>query len=200
MLVESVGSALIVGKLRGGKLKHIFNTQLKKVECIVAAAVIQALASFAVARELTPYWEIINNNVILIQLFVYVLLLIGCLSNLHLKGMPLIILGIILNFIVIMANGGRMPVDISSIKLMLSAESVEMLQNTKSFTHVAANESTRFLFLADIIHIKRPYPLPKSLSVGDIFMMVGIFSIIYKGLLNVGSSRNKKIFRYNHHL
>lgn len=184
MLVESVGSALVVGKLRGGKFKNLLNIEIKRSEWIISAAILQSLAALIVSKELTPWWELIKNNGIWIQLVVYGLLLWGTLANTHLNGIRLILFGITLNFIVIMANGGRMPVDIRGIEQMLSAESIEMLKSSKSFTHVAANESTRLLFLGDIIHFKRPYPLPKALSIGDILMMFGIFALIYRGLFN----------------
>jgi len=40
---------------------------------------------------------------------------------------------------------------------------------------VAVSKDTKFVYLADIILIPRPYPLPKILSLGDIFLMIGVF-------------------------
>lgn len=199
MLVEPVGSALIVGKLKGGKINYILNIEINGLMLIILAALIQSVATVIVSKEITPYWQSIKDNGIWLQLIVYALLIWGGIVNLRLKGMSLIIFGIILNFIVIMANGGRMPVNISGVEHLLSEESISVLQNAKSLTHIAANDSTKFLFLGDIIHLKRPYPLPKSLSIGDIFMMIGIFRLIFKALLNDVYIKSKKIFRYNHH-
>ena len=197
MLAEPVSSALVIGKLRGGRLKNLLSLKINWVFLIIAAALLQSLGAIIVAKELTPYWKIINDYGIWLQLAVYILLFCGVIKNFGLEGMPLVFLGILLNFIVIMSNGGRMPVDINGIEHMLSMESLNILQNGKSLTHIAASESTKFLFLGDIIHLKRPYPLPKSLSIGDIFMMIGIFKLIYKGLLYETYTNHIKLFKYN---
>ncbi|QUH24701.1 DUF5317 domain-containing protein [Serpentinicella alkaliphila] len=199
MLAEPVSSALVIGKLRGGKLNNLLRLKINWMVLIIIAALVQSLGAIIVAKELTPYWKLINDYGIWLQLVVYILLFCAVIKNYHLKGMSFILIGILLNFIVIMSNGGRMPVDIKGIEHMLSAESLNILQNAKSLTHVAASESTKFLILGDIIHLKRPYPLPKSLSIGDIFKMIGIFKLIYKGLFNEKYKKRIKLFKYNLH-
>ncbi|ABR49819.1 conserved hypothetical protein [Alkaliphilus metalliredigens QYMF] len=184
MLVESVGSSLILGKLRGGELKNILDIQISRVEFIVGAALIQSAAAWVVAKEIEPLWQMINANGLWVQLTVYILLFWGLAANIGQRGFSLIGVGVLLNFIVIMANGGRMPVDISGIQHMISQESIDILQNAKSLTHIAANETTRIWILGDIIHLRRPYPMPKSLSIGDVFMMIGIFILIQGKILN----------------
>lgn len=87
--------------------------------------------------------------------------------------MKLFLIGVILNFIVIFGNGGKMPVSLNGINGIY--QEVELPERTYDIKHVALNKDTKFIYLADIILIPRPYPLPKILSIGDIFIILGTF-------------------------
>ena len=188
MLAESVGSALLVGKLQGGRMKYLLNIELEKWWLLVGAAFVEFTASFIRAREIEPLWRWVDEQVLVLQLISYGLLLTGLLYNRKHKGIRWIILGVLLNLIVIIVNGGRMPVEVAGFDRDIYHVSLMLLESGKDLTHKAADDSTRLIFLADIIHFRKPYPLPKSLSIGDILMMVGLFHFIRYGMLK-GSGR-----------
>ena len=50
--------------------------------------------------------------------------------------------------------------------------------------HMGINKNTKFKYLADIILIPKPYPLPKIISIGDIFLMSGIFMFFQEETFN----------------
>ena len=183
MLVESVGSALLISKLQGGKLGNLVNVHIKKWWLFTGAAFIEFSASIIRAREIEPLWRWLDNNVLWLQLASYGLLIAGLLYNRKWKGIRWILIGVVLNFVVIMANGGRMPVEVTGFDPQVYHTSLETLASGKDLTHGMANESTRLLFLADIIHLKKPYPLPKSLSIGDVLMMMGVFFYVRSQVL-----------------
>ena len=93
--------------------------------------------------------------------------------NIEKKYMRLLLIGILLNLIVIAGNGGKMPVSLNGLKGM----HVETALPHREFDikHIGITENTKFKYLADIILIPKPYPFPKILSIGDIFLMLGIF-------------------------
>lgn len=179
MLIEAILLPLIIGKLKGGKFKNLLEITIRFWWLITIAGLIEFVTSWIRAKEIVPIWQYIDHNVLWIQLLTYTLLIIVLSFNIKEKGFVLIMLGLLMNFAVIMLNHGRMPVDIQGIKQMISMESLEYLKSGKDLTHMIASESTRLWFLGDIIHIKKPYPLPKSISIGDIFLAAGVFRFIY---------------------
>jgi hypothetical protein len=87
-----------------------------------------------------------------------------------------------------------MPVDISSVDPIIYQEKIAILQSGRDLVHTVLDETTTFGFLGDVIHLEKPYPLPKTLSIGDVFMMIGVFTFIQrKMLVGINISENEKI-------
>lgn len=182
MFVEAVIIPIIIGRLRKGNIKNLLNIYIDKWWIIVIAGMTEFIATLIRAKELRN-WNLVNDNIFWIHLVIYLLLITALCFNINKKGFTLILIGIVLNFIVIMFNGGRMPVDISNIEHLMSESSLQYLKSGKDLTHVIADNSTKLLALGDIIHIPKPYPLPKTLSIGDAIMMVGIFRFIQEKMI-----------------
>ncbi len=83
-------------------------------------------------------------------------------------------LGTFLNFIVIMLNGGQMPV---SQEALIKAGIPEQI-NDEIITHTIIAKDTVLKFLGDIFILPKPYPRPKVFSAGDVFLAVGVFIYI----------------------
>lgn len=99
------------------------------------------------------------------------------------KGFWLIFTGVALNFLVMAANGGRMPVSLEAVSV-LDPVYTEMLQSGTAVTkHMLMDESTRLAFLGDIIPLTSPYPRDQAISIGDVIMNVGIFVFIQQLML-----------------
>ncbi|WFA07951.1 DUF5317 domain-containing protein [Tissierella sp. Yu-01] len=163
MFIEPTVLSILIGKLRGGYFRNIENVQIKGWYLLIVAALIQVLLSlFKVSEYLLLFISITYMLIILISLI-----------NIKKSYMKLFLIGVILNFIVIFGNGGKMPVSISGIKGI--HQETTLPERTYDIKHVALNKDTRFIYLADIILIPRPYPLPKILSIGDIFIMIGTY-------------------------
>jgi len=96
----------------------------------------------------------------------------------YIKTIVFIIFGIgaLLNLIVILINGLKMPIRLIKSK---EKEIKESLINDKTplelFPHTLINNKTRLWFLGDIIHLKSSR---RILSIGDIFMLIGVISYV----------------------
>jgi hypothetical protein len=91
------------------------------------------------------------------------------------KGFWWILAGVALNFLVMLVNGGQMPVSMDAASV-LDSHYVQMLQDgTADSKHTLLTESTRLPFLADIIPLTSPYPRTQVISIGDVIMNFGIF-------------------------
>jgi hypothetical protein len=91
------------------------------------------------------------------------------------KGFWWIFVGVALNFLVMLVNGGKMPVSLEAASVLDPVYS-EMLKNgTVVSKHILLTDSTRLPFLGDIIPLTSPYPRSQVISIGDVIMNVGIF-------------------------
>ncbi len=171
MIIESIGSSLIVGLLRGGKFSNMKDGEIHKWYFIVASFFVEFTAVFLTEKG----YQVISNYIFLIHFISYTLLFIGISFNIGRLSFKLILLGTLLNFIVIMLNGGQMPVSETAMIKAGLADDLKALLQGDIVTHTIITKNTILHFLGDIIVLPKPYPRPKVLSLGDLFMAVGVF-------------------------
>jgi hypothetical protein len=166
MIVPGVFLGVIVGLLRGGKLERLGELGLKALPVVWLALALR-LSVGILARQGFIYaaW---------VQVVAYLLFFGAVGMNLSVGGMKLFGLGSLLNFIVIVMNGGAMPVS-------PQAMAVAGLSGQPAGTHMLMTAETPLWFLADIIPVWMP--LPNVISVGDILIVVGIFIFIQRRML-----------------
>ena len=170
MIVEGLGTSLIVGKLRGGRFSHMKDAEIHKWYLIVSAFLVEFIAVFLSNKG----YQLVSNNILAIHFISYSLLFSGIYFNISKLSFKLIMLGTFLNFIVIMLNGGQMPV---SQEALIKAGIPEQI-NDEIITHTIIAKDTVLKFLGDIFILPKPYPRPKVFSAGDVFLAVGVFIYI----------------------
>ncbi|ABO67101.1 Conserved hypothetical protein [Geobacillus thermodenitrificans NG80-2] len=126
-------------------------------------------------------WIAKMSNVIF--LLVYITGLVFLWLNRHQPGLPVIFAGVLLNFIVMAANGGRMPVSVEAAQF-LGREYIEALKAGLYAKHQAITSDTLLPFLGDIIPLSPPYPRQQVISIGDVVMNVGAFLFIQHLMLS----------------
>ncbi len=147
--------AIIVGWLRGGKLRNLTEIRVKAWWLLPLGFFVLAASSFVP----TQYHEV----AVALVLISYVPLLIFVWLNRDASGIWIAGVGILMNFTVISLNGG-MPVLEEAARI--AGEAGELVLDAK---HVLLTEETTLAFLADII------PLPGAvLSLGDVFLAIGV--------------------------
>lgn len=171
--------SIIIGLLRNGKLSSLSQISLKRIELILLACLIQAGLVFLASKKVKFVLDYSSYMII----FSYIVLLLAIWYNRKLKGINFIALGITLNFIVIVANGGHMPVLLSSIYKAGLNDFALVLKEGTYVTHTLITEKTLFGFLADVIPLSPPFPDPSVVSAGDFLMFYGVFSLIQNAML-----------------
>lgn len=147
--------SIVVGALRGGKLRNLTEIRVNSWWLLPVGFLILAASSF-VPDDMgdLAVWLVLGS---------YVPLLVFVWLNRDLTGIWIAGLGILMNFTVILLNGG-MPVLEEAARL--AGETGELILDTK---HVLLTDDTVLPFLADII------PLPGAvLSLGDVFLAIGV--------------------------
>jgi len=189
MLIESIVFALVLGLVLGGKLKNLEKIKLKKIYLVFITFFIEYIAGILINSDNISLRENIFAYTYYIQLLAYILLMIFFVYNFKYLGIKFLAFGSFLNFFVIQANKGFMPVDIHLAMKLGYYNSVKYLGSGNVFGHkILDTVNDAWVILADIIEIPPPYFFPKSISAGDMFIGFGVFFLIF---LNMFYSKNE---------
>ncbi|MFQ6015867.1 MAG: DUF5317 domain-containing protein [Anaerolineae bacterium] len=119
-----------------------------------------------------------------------VFLLLFVWRNRHLTFVWIIGLGFLLNFLVMVANGGFMPIAPETLTTINPGSSVSDWELGTPVFHskdiVLAKATTRLWFLSDILVVPPPFPLPTAFSIGDALIVIGFVLFFVQAL---GSKR-----------
>ena len=176
MIPELIILALIIGVLIGGKLTRLADIQIKHVWLIFVPALMFVFAWIVASVSGISHIHWIYGTLHLTGIAALVVL---SLINTKIPGAKLITIGLILNAIVICANGGFMPASVRSINILYGQK---YAQQTMHSTHVRSSimdSHTKLPVLCDIIPIKTPMKIFRGIySIGDMFLSAGIFIAI----------------------
>jgi hypothetical protein len=107
-----------------------------------------------------------------LQLSVTVILLALVAINLHLPGMPVVLVGLMANLLVIAANGGKMPATRAALEISGQPETTPILVARQDPGHILADAQTRLTLLSDWIPLAALNH--KVVSPGDIVAALGL--------------------------
>lgn len=175
MLFDVLIISFIVALLRGGRIGRLAKINFNKIGLIIIPFILQYLLVEAGKREVGWFEE----WGIYVHFLSYVILLIGIWYNRQIKEMSIFGVGILLNFLVIAANKGQMPVSLEALERVGMQDMLPLLQSKAYTIHTALAPGTRLKFLADVIPLPPPYPRPRVISVGDMVMGLGIFLLVH---------------------
>ncbi len=160
--------ALTISVLRGGRLSNLADIHLRLWWLLVVAFGLQ------IAADRLPDRSWADETALGFILVSYVLLVVMVFANRDRPGMWLAGLGVLMNFTVIVLNGG-MPVLAEAAKVA-SGFTIEP-EITGSAKHLAVGPEVHLPFLADVIPI-RFAGQGQVISLGDVFLAVGLASFL----------------------
>lgn len=181
--------SILIGLFRKGTLSNLTQISLKRIELLILACLIQGGLIFFGSRKVQFILDYSSYALI----FSYMVLILAVWYNKQLKGMNIITLGIIFNFAVIVANGGHMPVLLSSLYRVGLDDFALILKEGSYVTHTLITEKTLGAFLADVIPLPSPCPDPSVISFGDFLMFCGVFSLIQNAMLKKEQNSDARI-------
>ncbi len=151
--------SIVVGWIRGGNLRNLTEIRVRLWSLLPLGFILLAASSFVPNDR--------HEFAVALILVSYLPLLLFVLLNRKMTGIWIAGMGILMNFTVIVLNGG-MPVLEEAVRI--SGGSYDLVLGAK---HVILTDDTLVPFLADII------PLPRAvLSLGDVFLAIGIGSFL----------------------
>ncbi|MEH7494833.1 DUF5317 domain-containing protein, partial [Neobacillus niacini] len=172
MVFDGILISFIVGILRKGNLRAFSQLNLKWGWVFPLLLVVQ-LAVFMLQNDSEFLGQLSGS----IYIIVYIIGLVFLFLNRKNPGFILIFIGVFLNFIVMVLNGGRMPVSVEAAAV-LDPGYIQALKESLYAKHAMLTSTTHLGFLGDVIPISDPYPRTQIISIGDIIMNIGIFFFI----------------------
>ncbi len=159
--------AVIASLLRGGRFSRLAKAPLEHVWLLFLGVGLQVTADVLVMAEVLEPTGGLSYALLLASQLVVIAWVI---FNWQLPGLVLVALGLLLNAIVMGANGA-MPVDPDAIAA-LGRDSSELVRGK----HVVMDDDTRLPWLADIWPVP---PLRSIISVGDVVLAAGLIPITH---------------------
>jgi len=185
ILVVSIVVSVAVALLRGGRFSSLLRLPLRWGILAVAAFTVQAFFIYqAPARKVLGTWgwqELLFAGS-------HLLLLAAVWANRQLPGMRWIGMGLLLNLVVMVANGGWMPI---TPEALTQVGHTSLVPSLAPGTRVASSKSillprqeTTLWFLSDVLILARPFPVPSVFSVGDVLIALGVFLLVQSAMLS----------------
>ena len=179
LLLLALLCGLIVGWARGGSLVKLAQLPLRHSWLILIAFLLQIFA-FSPRFEGLGWSDHLGPG---LHIFSNLLLLLAVGLNLSLSGMKIFGLGLILNFLVIAANGGYMPVPLDNLTRAGMAQRAELLRAKRYLSNsTVLTSETRLPFLADIFFVPSCLPFSNVFSIGDVFIGIGAFILVLQAM------------------
>ena len=180
MLIGGILLGLVLGLLAGGRLRNLAEIQLRWTGLLVAALVLR----FATEAALNAGIDIVETLRLPLLLAAFGVLLIPLWANRTYPGLILAFLGVLSNGLVILVNGGYMPI----WEPALAYAGLTPADVTRSFhVIVEANPQDfvgRLLILGDVIPIPVPF-IQNVYSLGDLFLGLGLAFFLFAGVVRV---------------
>lgn len=173
--VASVALAL----LRGGRVERLATFPFLHVWLVFAAFGVQLVMHLPMFTRLEP----VRAAAPYLYPSAFCLLLVCFAFNRHAPGAAWLATGVLANLLVIVANGGKMPVDGQALAALGFPELRDAFAAGLSLTNTVIGPGTRLPWLGDIFVGSPPFPRPTIFSPGDVLLAVGAFVLVQRTMV-----------------
>ena len=175
MLTVGIFLGLILGLVAGGSLANLASARLRFIWLLAIAVILRFGTEVALGAEI----EIVETLRMPLLASAFGILLAGLWANRSFPGMSMAFVGILSNAVVMMVNGGRMPIWDRSLEIAgFTRAEVESPIHFVISPELNADFLLGLGPLGDIIPI--PFPLIQNVaSVGDVFLTAGLAFFLF---------------------
>jgi len=172
--------ALCLSLATGGRLRYIENFHLKALPLGVGAFVVQLLIFTSRGESLLG--ALLPGVYVLTLLMLLAFLLL----NRRVFGVPILLVGLMLNVLVIGANHGRMPVDPQALVATgQGSHAEELVRDGTAANVVLMSDQTHLNFLGDYIVLPFLGDMGSAYSAGDLVALAGEAALVF-GMVRAG--------------
>jgi DHA3 family macrolide efflux protein-like MFS transporter len=181
MLIGGIALGLILGLVAGGDILNLGSIRLKRLPLLIVAVFVRFGTEFLLNNGI-PMAEALRVPLLAAG---FILLLLALWPNRAYPGISLAFIGVLLNAVVIIVNGGYMPVWITSLEI--AGLSPADLTSSLHYILPAPLDANFLLHLgpfADVIPI--PVPIIGNVaSIGDAFLTFGLGFFLFAAVVRV---------------
>jgi hypothetical protein len=179
LLLTSLAGAVIVGLLRGGRLRRLEEVALHRRAFVIGAVAAQLAAAWSPSRWLGLV--LLATSALLVGAFVA--------ANRGVPGLGLVLLGLVANTLAITANGARMPVSAQALDRV--GQSVAVLEGDP--LHRVAGPGTHLRALTDWVAVSSPLRTGSGVtSPGDVLVVAGAALLVEQGVQRGGGALRRR--------
>lgn len=185
MLIGGIALGLVLGLLLGGRIERLAEIRLRLLPVLFLAVILRFATEFALGADgfgLPALLSLVEALRMPLFTVAYGLLLITLWRNREYPGLSLAFIGVASNAIVILVNGGYMPVWMPA----LQASGLPVQLDSPLHIVLAAGTAPDFFLrlgpLADVIPIP-VWPVQNVASVGDLFLSAGLAGFLFVTLM-----------------
>ena len=188
MLIAGIAVGLLLGLFLGGKIERLADIRLKFLPFLFAGVILR----FGTEALIVYGVDVVDELRVPLFGLAYGLLLFALWQNRLYPGMALAFVGVASNALVIMINGGYMPVWIPAYE----ASGLSGAMGTVLHVPLPLTLGPEFLLrlgpLADLIPLPIP-PLNNVASIGDMFLTAGLSFFLFSTVLTVPKESREAI-------
>lgn len=190
MFLEAVILGVVIGVVRNGSIRNINFTKIRGWFLVILAFILQ------ISTLIFKGMSIIHSYGKYFYIASAVLIILTLILNLDKKGMWIILIGAILNFLVVIMNKNRMPINFDGLRLAGLQNLIDGIRDGSISNYMSLDDVTNWTkHLGKYIVIPKPYPLAKVISIGDILMSLGIIFFIQGEMLKSYLSLKNRMVR-----
>lgn len=169
LLIAVVAFALVLGLLLNGSFRRFEDLRMRWWGLVILGLGLQLapLPSGRSGGDLVARVMVLSLS--------YALLILFASLNVLWRGMPLVLIGLALNALVIVVNGG-MPVSAEAVEGSGQGDLLQVLIDEGAAKHHLMTDDDALTPLADVIPI--PPPVGQIVSLGDLFVYAGIVWLV----------------------
>ncbi|MFR2892127.1 MAG: DUF5317 domain-containing protein [Peptoniphilus grossensis] len=177
MILEAIILAfLVLFFVKDKDLNNLINFKFKMISLAFFGIFLMIFINFVTAHYFGGLTEFFVKYFTIFHIISILAIGISLTSNYKNHGLLLCGLGTFLNVIPVIFNG-KMPVSASALMKTNNERIIKLIYMGGSLSH-GVFESPKFYFLSDIIPLHRFIGNSKVISVGDIFISLGLFFAI----------------------
>jgi hypothetical protein len=178
IFLYALALGVALGYASRGRISNLPRLRLRGAWLVLVAFAIQILIfPLFSSKPLLPYGTAVLHAIS------YGLLLLWLVLNLRVVPLLVAGTGALLNVLVVSINGGYMPASASALRRAgLDTVAEVVAQGDRYGNIIGMSSSTHLNFLGDWIPLPRGLPFATAMSVGDVFIMVGLVWLLARGM------------------
>ena len=193
MFLEAVLLGIAIGILRKGRLTSLGDTQFKGIWLIVIAMLVQISPIFL------SRMKVMTDQLIYMPFVAMCLMTLALFLNLDKSGIWVMILGSAMNLLAVAMNGFKMPIDFRGLEYAGLTGVIETINDGSLMNYINMEQVRNFSrYLGKFIPLPDMYPFAKVLSIGDIFIMIGIIILIQGEMKKLYYKRSSSMVKYSY--